>query len=140
MEFIVFGGAFIIGFLYMSKGDGSFSTVLMCGGLDAMQTDYYSLYERYFASRGIAMLIIDMSSVGFFLKWKFIQDFSLLYQYVLKALFNVSWVDYIRVAVFGFRFGVNVVVRLVYFESSRLKAVVCFGSVVYILLSDFKCQ
>ncbi len=24
----------------------------MCGGLDAMQTDYYSLYERYFAPRG----------------------------------------------------------------------------------------
>ncbi len=38
------------------------------GGLDAMQTDYYSLYERYFAPRGIAMLTIDMPSVGFFFK------------------------------------------------------------------------
>ncbi|MBL0402343.1 alpha/beta hydrolase, partial [Staphylococcus sp. S36] len=36
--------------------------------LDAMQTDYYSLYERYFAPRGIAMLTIDMPSVGFFFK------------------------------------------------------------------------
>lgn len=65
MEFTVPGGAPITGFLHMPKGDGPFPTVLMCGGLDAMQTDYYSLYERYFAPRGIAMLTIDMPSVGF---------------------------------------------------------------------------
>ncbi len=61
----------------------------MCGGLDAMQTDYYSLYERYFAPRGIAMLTIDMPSVGFSSKWKLTQDSSLLHQHVLKALPNV---------------------------------------------------
>lgn len=65
MEFTVPGGAPITGFLHMPKGDGPFPTVLMCGGLDAMQTDYYSLYERYFAPRGVAMLTIDMPSVGF---------------------------------------------------------------------------
>lgn len=59
--------------LHMPKGDGPFPTVLMCGGLDAMQTDYYSLYERYFAPRGIAMLTIDMPSVGFSSKWKLTQ-------------------------------------------------------------------
>ncbi|HEE9989047.1 TPA: alpha/beta hydrolase, partial [Citrobacter freundii] len=60
MEFAVTGGAPITGFLHMPKGDGPFPTVLMCGGLDSMQTDYYSLYERYFAPRGIAMLTLDM--------------------------------------------------------------------------------
>lgn len=53
-----------------AKGDGPFPTVLMCGGLDSMQTDYYTLYERYFAPRGIAMLTLDMPSVGFSSKWK----------------------------------------------------------------------
>lgn len=66
----------------------------MCGGLDAMQTDYYSLYERYFAPRGVAMLTIDMPSVGFSSKWKLTQDSSLLHQHVLKALPNVPWVDH----------------------------------------------
>lgn len=124
----------------MPKGDGPFPTVLMCGGLDAMQTDYYSLYERYFAPRGIAMLTIDMPSVGFSSKWKLTQDSSLLHQHVLKALPNVPWVDHTRVAAFGFRFGANVAVRLAYLESPRLKAVACLGPVVHTLLSDFKCQ
>ncbi len=90
MEFTVPGGAPITGFLHMPKGDGPFPTVLMCGGLDAMQTDYYSLYERYFALRGIAMLTIDMPSVGFSSKWKLTQDSSLLHQHVLKALQPVA--------------------------------------------------
>ncbi|MDC4851257.1 alpha/beta hydrolase, partial [Acinetobacter baumannii] len=100
----------------------------------------YSLYERYFAPRGIAMLTIDMPSVGFSSKWKLTQDSSLLHQHVLKALPNVPWVDHTRVAAFGFRFGANVAVRLAYLESPRLKAVACLGPVVHTLLSDFKCQ
>lgn len=101
-----------------------------------MQTDYYTLYERYFAPRGIAMLTLDMPSVGFSSKWKLSQDSSLLHQHVLKALPNVPWVDHTRVAAFGFRFGANVAVRLAYLESPRLKAVACLGPVVHALLSD----
>ncbi|MDI4751557.1 alpha/beta hydrolase, partial [Salmonella enterica subsp. enterica serovar Anatum] len=41
------------------------------------------LYERYFAPRGIAMLTLDMPSVGFSSKWKLTQDSSLLHQHVL---------------------------------------------------------
>ena len=75
----------------------------MCGGLDAMQTDYYSLYERYFALRGIAMLTIDMRRWAF-LQMEAHQDSSLLHQHVLKALPNVPWVDHTRVAVLWFPF------------------------------------
>ncbi|EGX9204876.1 esterase FrsA, partial [Salmonella enterica] len=136
MEFAVPGGSPVTAFLHMPKGDGPFPTVLMCGGLDAMQTDYYTLYERYFAPRGIAMLTLDMPSVGFSSKWKLTQDSSLLHQHVLKALPNVPWVDHTRVAAFGFRFGANVAVRLAYLEAPRLKAVACLGPVVHALLSD----
>ena len=100
MEFSVPGGSPVTGFLHMPKGDGPFPTVLMCGGLDSMQTDYYTLYERYFAPRGIAMLTLDMPSIGFSSKWKLTQDSSLLHQHVLKALPNVPWVDHTRVAAF----------------------------------------
>ncbi len=120
----------------MPKGDGPFPTVLMCGGLDAMQIDYYTLYERYFAPRGIAMLTLDMPSVGFSSKWKLTQDSSLLHQHVLKALPNVPWVDHTRVAAFGFRFGANVAVRLAYLEAPRLKAVASWGRWSMRYLSD----
>jgi esterase FrsA len=94
-------------------------------------TDYYSLFERYFAPKGIAMLTLDMPSIGFSSKWKLTQDSSLLHQHALKALENIPWVDHTSVAAFGFRFGANVAVRLAYLESSRLKAVACLGPVVH---------
>ncbi|HKS33104.1 MAG TPA: esterase FrsA [Enterobacteriaceae bacterium] len=136
LEFTIPGGASVTGFLHMPEGDGPFPTVLMCGGLDGLQSDYYSLYEQYFAPAGIAMLTLDMPSIGFSSKWKLTQDSSFLHQHVLKALPNIPWVDHTRVAAFGFRFGANVAVRLAYLESSRLKAVACLGPVVHCLLND----
>jgi esterase FrsA len=120
----------------MPPGEGPFPTVLMCGGLDALQSDNYSLFEKYLAPLGIAMLTLDMPSIGFSTKWKLTQDSSFLHQQVLKSLPNIPWVDHTRVAAFGFRFGANVAVRLAYLESPRLKAVACLGPVVHHLLSD----
>lgn len=136
LEFAIPGWASITGFLHMPKKEGPFPTVLMCGGLDGLQIDYYSLYEKYFAPLGIAMLTLDMPSIGFSSKWKLTQDSSFLHQHVLKALPNIPWIDHTRVAAFGFRFGANVAVRLAYLESSRLRAVACLGPVVHGLLSD----
>ncbi len=70
----------------------------MCGGLDSLQIDYYSLYERYFAPNGIAMLTLDMPSIGFSSKWKLTQDSSLLHQHALKALENIPSVDHTGLA------------------------------------------
>lgn len=136
MEFAIPGGSPVIGFLHMPKGEGPFPTVLMCGGLDGLQSDYYNLYERYLAPKGIAMLTLDMPSVGFSSKWKLTQDSSLLHQHVLKALPNIPWVDHTRVAAFGFRFGANVAVRLAYLEPQRLKGVACLGPMVHALLTN----
>ncbi|WP_414162840.1 esterase FrsA [Superficieibacter sp. BNK-5] len=136
MEFAIPGGSPVTGFLHMPEGEGPFPTILMCGGLDSLQFDYYSLFERYFAPQGIAMLTLDMPSIGFSSKWKLTQDSSMLHQQVLKTLPNIPWIDHTRVALFGFRFGANVAVRLAYLESPRLKAVACLGPVVHSLLND----
>ncbi len=137
LEFPVAGSGTITGFLHMPKGvEGPLPTVLLCGGLDALQSDYYRLFEHYFAPAGLAMLTIDMPSVGFSAKWKLTQDSSRLHQHVLKALPDIPWIDHTRVAAFGFRFGANVAVRLAYLESQRLKGVACIGPVVHALLSD----
>lgn len=136
LTFNIPGGAPVCGFLHMPPGEGPFPTVLMCGGLDTLQSDYYSLFEHYFAPLGMAMLTLDMPSIGFSSKWKLTQDSSFLHQQVLKALPTIPWVDHTRVAAFGFRFGANVAVRLAYLESPRLKAVACLGPVVHSLLSD----
>lgn len=134
LTFAIPGGAPVTGFLHTPPGNGPFPTVLMCGGLDSLQSDYYNLYETYFAPLGIAMLTLDMPSIGMSSKWKLTQDSSLLHQQALKALPDIPWVDHTRVAAFGFRFGANVAVRLAYLESPRLRAVACLGPMVHALL------
>lgn len=130
-------GGSIAGFLHMPQnGDGPFPTVLVCGALDSLQSDYYTLFARYLAPQGIAMLTVDMPSAGFSSKWKLTQDSSVLHQQVLRALPDIPWVDHTRVAAFGFRFGANVAVRLAYLESHRLRAVACLGPVVHALLTE----
>lgn len=52
ISFTIPGGPAVTGFLHTPAGDGPFPTVMMCGGLDSLQTDYYSLYERYLAPKG----------------------------------------------------------------------------------------
>lgn len=136
IEFVIPQGPPVTGFLHMPKGDGPFPTVLMCGGLDSLQMSYYTLYEKYFAPRSIAMLTLDMPSMGFSSKWKLTQDSSFLHQHALKSLATIPWIDPCRVAAFGLRFGANIAVRLAYLEAARLKAVACLGPVVHTLFTD----
>jgi esterase FrsA len=141
LEFRIEGGSSINGFLHLpEKGEASFPTVLMCGSLDTLQTDYHRLFRDYLAPHGIAMLTIDMPSIGSSYKWKLTQDSSFLHQQVLIQLASVPWVDHQRVTAFGFRFGANVAVRLAYLEPQRLRGVACLGPVVHRLLCDSKTQ
>nr|WP_279077126.1 esterase FrsA [Hafnia alvei] len=139
VEFAIDGGKKITGFLHMpDNSKGPFPTVLICGGLDMMQSDSYRLFRDHLAPAGMAMLTIDMPSVGMSSHFCLTQDSSRLHQQVLQALPNVPWVDHTRVSVFGFRFGANVAVRLAYLEPRRLRAVATLGPVVHSLLCD-KC-
>ncbi|MNH14519.1 fermentation/respiration switch protein [compost metagenome] len=141
LEFRIEGGSSINGFLHLpEKGEAPFPTVLMCGSLDTLQTDYHRLFRDYLAPHGIAMLTIDMPSIGSSYKWKLTQDSSFLHQQVLIQLASVPWVDHQRVTAFGFRFGANVAVRLAYLEPQRLRGVACLGPVVHRLLCDSKTQ
>lgn len=141
LTFNIEGGSPITGFLHMpDNGSAPFPTVLMCGSLDTLQTDYHRLFSDYFAPRGIAMLTIDMPSIGASSKWKLTQDSSFLHQQVLQQLSSVPWVDHQRVSAFGFRFGANVAVRLAYLEPHRLRGVACLGPVVHGILCDARNQ
>ncbi|MFZ1873720.1 MAG: esterase FrsA [Chania sp.] len=141
LEFAIEGGSAITGFLHMPEnGQAPFPTVLMCGSLDTLQTDYHRLFRDYLAPLGIAMLTIDMPSIGSSYKWKLTQDSSFLHQQVLTQLPSVPWIDHQRVAAFGFRFGANVAVRLAYLEANRLRGVACVGALVHSLLCEARCQ
>lgn len=141
LEFAIEGGASINGFLHMpDTGKAPFSTVLMCGSLDSLQTDHHRLFRDYLAPHGIAMLTIDMPSIGASYKWKLTQDSSFLHQQVLEQLPAIPWIDHQRIGIFGVRFGANVAVRLAYLASQRLCGVACVGPIVHSLLCEAQCR
>ncbi|SFN38506.1 esterase FrsA [Izhakiella capsodis] len=137
LSFTISGGGAINGFLHMPAGvSAPYPTVLICGALDALQSDHYRLFHDYFAPLGLAMLTIDLPSVGFSARWKLTEDASFLHQQVLRQLVDIPWIDPTRVSAFGYRFGASIAVRLAYLETSRLKGVACMGPIVHSLLSD----
>ncbi|WP_192458952.1 esterase FrsA [Musicola keenii] len=141
LTFPVEGGGSLTAFLHLpAQGRAPYPTVLMCGSLDMLQSDYHRLFLDYLAPAGMAMLTVDIPSVGFSSRWKLDQDSSFLHQQVLKALPDVPWVDHSRVTAFGFRFGANIAVRLAYLEAGRLKGVACLGPIVHHLLADAQRQ
>ncbi len=104
LTFQIAGGSPVTGFLHMpAQAEAPYPTVLLCGGLDSLQSDHYRLFHDYLAPRGIAMLTLDMPSVGFSSKWTLNQDTSQVHQHVLRELSNVPWIDHTRVALFGYR-------------------------------------
>ncbi|MCE0489016.1 esterase FrsA [Pantoea sp. Mb-10] len=137
LTFSIPGGSPVTAFLHMPpQVSPPYPTVLLCGGLDALQSDHYRLFHDYLAPRGIAMLTLDMPSVGFSSKWTLNQDTSQLHQHVLRELPNVAWIDHTRVALLGYRFGANIATRLAYLEVPRLRAVATLGAMVHSVFVD----
>ncbi|WP_029687162.1 esterase FrsA [Tatumella saanichensis] len=130
-------GKKVMAFLFLpAQAGGPYPTVMMCGGLDTLQYDHFHLFKQYLAPRGLAMLTLDMPSVGYSARWRLTQDTSWLHQQVLQQLASIPWIDSRRVALWGHRFGANVAVRLAYLESARLRAVACQAPIVHSLLTD----
>lgn len=141
LTFEVETGKRVNAFLHLPElAKAPYPTVMICGGLDTLQTDYFWLFRDYLAPRGIAMLTLDMPSVGYSAHWRLTQDTSALHQQVLRQLEDIPWIDSRRVGLWGHRFGANVAVRLAYLEIPRLRAVACVSPVVHSLLADSSVQ
>ncbi|WP_070970779.1 esterase FrsA [Vibrio sonorensis] len=126
----------ITGFLHLSNTDEPQPVVIVSAGLDSLQTDMWALFRDHFAKRNIAMLTIDMPSVGHSSHWTLSEDSSELHQAVLNQLDTVPWVDHNRVGLVGFRFGGNAMVRLSFFEQEKIKACVTLGAPIHDVLSS----
>ncbi|POB66510.1 hypothetical protein CRN59_30535, partial [Vibrio vulnificus] len=95
---------------------------------DSLQTDMWRLFRDHLAKHDIAMLTVDMPSVGYSSKYALTEDYSRLHQAVLNELFSIPYVDHHRVGLIGFRFGGNAMVRLSFLEQEKIKACVILGA------------
>ncbi|MEX0334548.1 esterase FrsA [Vibrio tubiashii] len=126
----------IVAHLHLTSTDKPQPVVMVSAGLDSLQTDLWNLFKNYLAEKNIAMLTVDMPSIGHNTHWNMTEDTSCLHQVVLNELYNIPWVDHHRVGLIGFRFGGNALVRLSFIEQEKIKACVSLGAPIHDVLSS----
>lgn len=126
----------IIAHLHLTKTDKPQPVVMVSAGLDSLQTDLWKLFRDHLAKRNIAMLTVDMPSIGHNTHWNLTEDTSCLHQAVLNELYSIPWVDHHKVGLLGFRFGGNAMVRLSFMEQDKIKGCVTLGAPIHDILSS----
>ncbi|PMH41129.1 hypothetical protein BCU68_05455 [Vibrio sp. 10N.286.49.B3] len=117
--------------LHLSSTEKPQPVVIVSAGLDSLQTDMWRLFRDYLAPKNIAMLTVDMPSIGHSSHWDLSEDSSCLHQAVLNELRTLPWVDHFKVGLLGFRFGGNAMVRLSFLEQDKIKACVSLGAPIH---------
>ncbi|MCK6262573.1 esterase FrsA [Vibrio sp. ZSDE26] len=112
--------------------------IIVSAGLDSLQTDMWRLFRDHLAPKNIAMLTVDLPSVGQNSHYPLSEDTSCLHKAVLDELPNIPWVDHYKVGLLGFRFGGNAMVRLSFMEQDKIKACVSLGAPIHDLLASPK--
>ncbi|HHF3214178.1 TPA: alpha/beta hydrolase, partial [Vibrio diabolicus] len=74
----------IIANLHLPRTDKQLPVVMVSAGLDTLQTDMWRLFRNHLAPRDIAMLTVDMPSVGHSSHWPLTENSSCLHQAVLN--------------------------------------------------------
>ncbi|MDR0219101.1 MAG: esterase FrsA [Enterobacteriaceae bacterium] len=141
LKFKLEGGKSVTGLLHIpAVVQEPCPTILVCASLDSLQSDFWRLFREHFSPMGVAMLTVDMPSVGYSAGFTLTQDTCSLHQQVLQQLDTIPWIDHTRVGIFGFRFGANIAIRLAYLEPHLMKGVAVVSPVVHGLLHDEKLQ
>lgn len=133
---VPYKGKKIIAHLHLASTDKPKPVVIVSAGLDSLQTDMWRLFRDHLAPKDIAMLTVDMPSLGHSSHWTLSEDSSCLHQAVLNELPNIPWVDHFRVGLIGFRFGGNALIRLSFMEQFKIKACVSLGAPIHDVFSS----
>jgi len=126
----------ILANLHLSNTSKPQPVVIVSAGLDSLQTDMWKLFRDYLAPMDIAMLTVDMPSIGHSVHWNLSEDSSCLHQAVLNHLPSLPWVDHTKVGLLGLRFGGNAMVRLSFLEQNKIKACVALGAPIHDILAS----
>ena len=121
--------------LHLPHTERPLPVVIVCAGVDTLQTDMWRIFHDYLAQHEIAMLTIDMPGIGTNTHWKLTEDSCRLHHAVLNDLRNIPWVDHFKVGLIGLRFGGNLMTRMAFLEPEKVHACVTLGAPIHGLLS-----
>ncbi|MDG3087312.1 esterase FrsA [Vibrio hannami] len=122
--------------LHLPHTERQLPVVILATGLDSLQSDMYRIFRDYLAPKEIAMITLDMPSIGASSQWQLTEDSSCLHKALLDELPNIPWVDHFKVGLIGYRFGGNAMVRLSFLEQDRIKACVALGAPLHATFSS----
>jgi len=122
--------------LHLPNTDKPQPVIIVSAGLDSLKTDLWRIFRDYLAPMGIAMLTIDMPSIGTNCHWQLTEDSCKLHRAVLNELPNLPWVDHRKVGLLGYRFGGNAMLRLAFLEQDKIKGCVVIGAPLHDTLSS----
>ncbi|MEW9519691.1 alpha/beta fold hydrolase [Streptomyces tubercidicus] len=121
---IPFEGGVLETYLHLPKGNGPFPVVITSGGIDVARTSHFTLFEKYLAPSGIAMVALDNAGFGDSRAWPADRpDTDRLYSAVVDRLRTHQRIDPERIGAMGASYGGNTVGRLA-FTDKRVRAVV----------------
>ncbi|MBW8189627.1 alpha/beta hydrolase [Neiella marina] len=123
-------------YLHLPKSDDPVPLVIMAGGGDSLQSDYFRVFRDYLGPLGIAVLGVDMPGVGYAEHWTLEQDTSALHLQVLQHIKSSPWVNSRKIAMVGMRAGGHAAVRAAYMAPESLAAVVAIGAPVHEAMVD----
>ncbi|RJG51243.1 esterase FrsA [Motilimonas pumila] len=135
---VPFQGKTIQCYLHLAQIEEVSPVVVVCGSVDVMQLEYYTLFEKHLEPAGMAMLTVDIPGGGYASHYRLDQDSTKVMQAVVQHLKKVPWIDHDRVALLGGRLGANLVTRLAYLEPFSIKAAVSLGGAVDQVFIDEK--
>lgn len=118
-------------YLHLPKSDQPVPLVIIAGGGDALQTDYFRIFQNYLEPAGIGLLTVDMPGIGYAEHWTLQQDTSELHQQVLAHMADSPFVLKQKMALLGVRTGGHVAVRAAYIVPEHVAAVAVIGAVVH---------
>lgn len=133
---VPFQGKSIQANLHLPHTERPLPVVIVSAGLDSLQTDLWRIFRDYLAEKEIAMLTVDMPSVGSSSHWQLTEDSCKLHRAVLEELAHLPWVDHHSVGLLGYRFGGNAMLRLSFIEQDKIKACVALGAPIHDTLSS----
>jgi len=133
---VPFQGKNIQANLHLPHTERQLPVVIVSAGLDTLQTDLWRIFRDYLAEKEIAMLTVDMPSVGSSSHWQLTEDSCKLHKAVLDELPHLPWVDHHKVGLLGYRFGGNAMLRLSFMEQNRIKACVALGAPIHDVFSS----
>lgn len=126
--------------LHLPKTEGTCPVVVICNALGNLQIDFYRYFSEYLAPQGIAMLTVDLPSVGYSRNFTLTQNSSQIHQAIIEQLSTVPWVDNNRLIVAGFRFGSHIATRLTYLMPNKIKGLFNFTPFVHQIFTDKELQ